>query len=111
MSTHKTSRTLVTMPQTAKKGEIIDIRVLVQHDMESGFRHDQQGQRIERDIIREFVCLYNGIEVFRADLHPGVGANPMFVFSTIAVESGTLEFRWTGDHNYSAMATSKIAVT
>lgn len=108
---NKTSRTLVTMPQTAKKDEIIDIRVLVQHDMESGFRHDQQGQRIERDIIREFVCTYNGVEVFRADLHPGVGANPMFVFSTIAVESGNLEFNWKGDNGYAAQATSKITVT
>jgi len=106
----RTSRTLVTMPQTAKKDEIIDIRVLVQHDMESGFRHDQQGRRIDRDIIREFVCTYNGTEVFRADLHPGVGANPMFVFSTIAVESGTLEFKWTGDNDYAAFATSKITV-
>ena len=107
----RTSRTLVTMPQTAKKDEIIDIRVLVQHDMESGFRHDQQGQRVERDIIRDFVCTYNGTEVFRVELHPGMGANPMIVFSTVAVESGTLEFKWTGDNAYAATATSKIVVT
>jgi len=107
----KTSRTLVTMPSTAQKNEIIEIRVIVQHDMETGFRHSEQGERIERDIIREFLCLYNGVEVFRADLHPAVAANPMIIFTTIATESGTLEFNWKGDNGYASSTSSKITVT
>lgn len=107
----KTSRTLVTMPATARKNEIIEIRIIVQHDMESGFRHSEQGVRIPRDIIREFQCTYNGVEVFRADLHPAVAANPMIVFKTVAIESGTLEFRWTGDQDYLSSTSSKIIVT
>jgi sulfur-oxidizing protein SoxZ len=107
----KTSRTLVTMPATAKKNEIIDIRIIVQHDMETGFRHSEQGVRIARDIIRELVCTYNGVEVFRADLHPSIAANPMITFSTVAIESGTLEFMWKGDNDYASSTTSKITVT
>ena len=61
------------MPKTAKKGEVFSIRVMVQHDMESGFRHNELGVRVPRDIIRSFVCTYNGNEVFKADLHSGVG--------------------------------------
>ena len=107
----KTSRTLVTMPATAKKNEIIEIRIIVQHDMETGFRHTEQGVRIERDIIRELICTYNGIEIFRADLYPAMAANPMITFTTLAVESGTLEFTWKGDHDYVSSVTSKITVT
>ena len=107
----KTSRTLVTMPATAKKNEIIEIRIIVQHDMETGFRHSEQGVRIARDIIRELICTYNGVEIFRADLHPGIAANPMITFTTVAVESGMLEFNWKGDHDYASSATSKITVT
>lgn len=107
----KTSRTLVTMPATAKKNEIIDIRIIVQHDMETGFRHSERGIRIDREIIREFLCTYNGIEIFRADLHPGIAANPMITFTTVAIESGTLEFTWKGDNDYASAVTSQLTVT
>jgi len=107
----KTSRTLVTMPASAKKGDIIEIRVIVQHDMESGFRHTETGQRVPRDIIRDFLCTYNGVEVFRVELHPGMGANPMIIFTTVATESGTLEFNWSGDDGYASSTTSQLLVT
>ena len=107
----KTSRTLVTMPATAKKGEILEIRIIVQHDMESGFRHTETGQRVPRDIIRDFLCTYNGVEVFRVELHPAMGANPLLVFTTLATESGTLEFKWSGDNDYASSTTSTLTVT
>ena len=107
----KTSRTLVTMPASAKKGDIIEIRIIVQHDMESGFRHTETGQRVARDIIRNFLCTYNGVEVFRVELHPGMGANPMIIFTTVATESGTLKFNWSGDNGYASSTSSKLAVT
>ena len=107
----KTSRTLVTMPKVATQGEVIAIRVIVQHDMESGFRHTQQGERIPRDIIREFVCTYNGQQVFRAELHPGVGANPVINFFTVATQTGSLEFKWLGDNGYASSVTSQLTVS
>ena len=107
----KTSRTLVTMPKVATQGEVLAIRVIVQHDMESGFRHTQQGERIARDIIREFVCTYNGQQVFRAELHPGVGANPVINFFTVATQTGSLEFKWLGDNGYASSITSQLTVS
>lgn len=107
----KTSRTIVTMPTAAKKGEVLEIRIIVQHDMESGFRHTETGQRVPRDIIRDFLCTYNGVEVFRVELHPAMGANPLIVFTTTATESGTLEFKWSGDNGYASSTTSTLAVT
>ncbi len=107
----KTSRTIVRMAQQARQGDIVEITAIAQHDMETGFRHSEQGERIARDIIRTFVCTYSGEEVFRADLHPGTGANPLITFTTIATESGTLEFTWTGDDDYLAVTKSQLSVS
>jgi len=78
--------------------------------METGFRRTQLGELIPRDIIRSLVCTYNGVEVFRADFHPAMAANPLLTFTTVAAESGTLEFRWTGDNGFSATQTAAIKV-
>jgi len=107
----KTSRTSVTMPATAKKDSIIEIRAIAQHDMESGFRYTESGKLIPRDIIRTFTCTYNNVEVFKADFYAGIGANPLMIFTTVAVESGTLEFKWTGDGGYEAVNQARITVS
>ena len=60
----------------------------------------ERGAAIPRDIIELFVCTYNGAEVFRAELAPAIAANPYIAFNTVATESGTLEFRWSGDNGY-----------
>jgi sulfur-oxidizing protein SoxZ len=104
------SRVVVRVPAQAKRGEVIEIRTLAAHTMETGFRRTQLGELIPRDIIRELVCTYNGVEVFRADLHPAIAANPLVVFTTVATESGTLEFRWTGDNGYAATQSAQITV-
>ena len=104
------SRVVVNVPKEAKRGEIIEIRTLAGHPMETGFRRTQLGEVIPRDIIRQFVCSYNGVEIFRAELHPAIAANPLITFTTVATESGTLEFRWTGDNGFSATQTAAIKV-
>ena len=105
------ARALINLPKTARRGEIVEIRTLVQHPMETGHRRDQQGKPIPRDIIRRFVCTYNGEEVFRADLFPAIAANPFIAFSTVATESGTLAFTWTDDQDREQTETAEIAVT
>ncbi len=104
------ARVVVHAPATAKRGEVIEIRTLAGHQMETGFRRTQLVELIPRDIIREFSCSYNGVEVFRAELHPAVAANPLIAFTTVAVESGTLEFRWAGDNGYAATHSVKLTV-
>jgi len=56
------------------------------------------------------VCTYNGVEVFRAELHPAIAANPMLTFTTVATESGTITFRWSGDNGYTVTETASIRV-
>ena len=106
----RTSRTQVTVPASAKKNSIIEIRAIVQHDMESGFRYTESGKLIPRDIIRVFSCSYNDVEVFKTDFYPGIGANPLVIFTTTATESGTLVFKWFGDEGYAASNQARITV-
>src|SRR5688572_8052352 len=101
---------LVNVPARARRGEVVEIKTLVSHVMETGYRRTQLGAVIPRDIIRRFVCTYNGVEVFRADFHPAIAANPFIVFSTVATESGTLTFQWTGDNGFSVTESAKIVV-
>jgi sulfur-oxidizing protein SoxZ len=101
----------IDVPKTARRGEIIEIKTLAAHTMETGFRRTNFGVPIPRNIITTFVCNYNGVEVFRAELYPSVSANPFIQFSTVATESGTLEFKWSGDNGFTASETARITVT
>lgn len=101
---------LINVPQGARRGDIVEIKTLVSHPMETGYRRTQLGAPIARDIISLFVCTYNGTEVFRAELHPAIAANPFIVFSTVAIESGTLSFHWTGDNGFSMTESAAITV-
>jgi sulfur-oxidizing protein SoxZ len=101
---------LVNVPKRARRGEIVEIKTLLSHPMETGHRRNQDGVRVPRDIVRLFVCTYNGVEVFRAELHPAIAANPFLAFSTVATESGTLELHWTGDNGFSARESASIVV-
>ena len=78
--------------------------------MESGFRHTTTGAPIPRDIITTFLATYNGEEIFRATLFPAIAANPFITFHTVATESGTIEFTWTGDNGFAATEQVKITV-
>ena len=104
------ARVIVKVPARARRGEVIEIKALVGHVMETGYRHTETGVPIPRDIVRAFVCTYNGEEIFRADFHPAVAANPLIEFTTIATESGKFEFRWTGDNGFSATESALITV-
>ena len=104
------ARAVVTVPPRAKRGEIVEIKTLAQHVMETGFRRTQNGDLIPRDIIRTFTCTYNGVEVCRVDLHPAIAANPLIAFTTVATESGTLQFQWVGDNGYTVTEIAAIKV-
>ena len=105
------ARVLITLPATAQRGAVIEIRTLIQHLMETGYRPDAQGHVVPRDILRRFACHYDGVEVFAMQLAPAIAANPYIAFHTVATQSGTLEFTWTGDNGFSQTETRTITVT
>ena len=104
------ARPLINVPARVKRGQVFEIKTLISHIMETGFRYTTTGAQIPRDIVTTFSCSYNGEEIFRADLYPAISANPFLTFFTVATESGTLDFKWIGDNGFSETATAKIVV-
>ena len=104
------ARALITMPKTAKRGEIIEIRTLVAHPMETGHRPGADGRLLPREIIRRFTCRYGDEVVFSADLYPAISANPYIAFHTVATASGTLSFTWEGDNGFAQTETAQLDV-
>jgi sulfur-oxidizing protein SoxZ len=101
---------LINVPKKAKRGEIIEIKTLMSHIMETGYRRTATGALVPRDIITSFTCRYNGVEIFRADLFPAIAANPFISFFTVATESGKFDFEWTGDEGFTETASAAISV-
>ena len=105
------TRALINVPASAPRGAIIDIRALIQHPMETGFRPLPNGGMVPRLIINRFECIYDGETVFAADLHPAISANPYIAFKTVATRSGDLLFRWIDDRGEIREERATIAVT
>ena len=101
---------LINVPAKAKRGEIIEIKTLMSHIMETGYRHTASGDSVPRDIVTSFICRFNGNEIFRADLFPATSANPFFSFFTTVTESGKFEFERTGDKGFTETASASITV-
>jgi sulfur-oxidizing protein SoxZ len=101
---------LINVPARAKRGAIIEIKTLMSHIMETGYRHTADVEVVPRNIITSFSCRYNGTEIFRADLFPAIAANPFVTFFTVATESGKFEFEWIGDRGFTETASASITV-
>jgi sulfur-oxidizing protein SoxZ len=104
------ARALITLPATARRGEIIEIRTLIAHTMETGYRTGADGHPLPRDLIRRFRCDYAGETVFSTELFAAIATNPYIVFHTVATDSGTLSFVWEGDNGFVQTETRTIVV-
>jgi len=87
----------VNVPAGAPRGKPFEVRILIRHPMETGYRMDEVGKSIPRNVIRTFTCRYNGETVFSARLSSGIAANPYLRFFVTARESGQLTFEWQDD--------------
>lgn len=101
----------VKAPKTAKKGEIIEIKTLISHKMETGLRKDKKtGKKIPRQIINSFVAKFNGQTVFSMDIEASVAANPYIKFNMRADKSGEFDFTWLDDNGSSYNSKKKLVV-
>lgn len=100
----------IRVPKSAKKGDVIEIKTLMPHIMESGQRKDKDGKTIPRKIINKFTAEFNGKPVFTANLEPAVAANPYMQFYAKVETSGTFKFSWTDDDGTVTTAEQKIEV-
>lgn len=100
----------VRVPSQAKVGEVIEIKTLISHEMESGQRKDASGKAIPRQIINKFIAAFNGKTVFEADWMTSVSANPYQSFFYKAKESGEFKFTWKDDNGQDYTGTAKLTV-
>ena len=103
------SKPRVKVPKKADAGEVITIKTLISHEMESGLRKDKDGNLIPRKIINKFTAEFNGQLVFSADLHAAVAANPYLEFTAKVPESGAFKFSWVDDDG--AIYTDEQSIT
>jgi sulfur-oxidizing protein SoxZ len=100
----------IQLPPQARRGEAVEVRILIRHPMETGFRRDADGKRIARNVLHSLACRYNGVEVFRATLSSGIAANPVLRFFFRAEKSGELDFWWLDDDEVENTAKAQIVV-
>ncbi len=100
----------VRMPATAKAGEVIEVKTLISHEMESGNRKDKDGKVIPRKIINKFTAKFNGMELMTVDWHAAIAANPYQSFFVRVPETGTFTFEWFDDDGAIYKAEQKVTV-
>lgn len=105
------SRAILRVANKARAGEVLTVKTLIQHKMESGFRYTTTGERVPRDIITTFVATWDDEEIWRADLSPAIAANPFVAFTTVATKTGVLRVTWSGDNGFSFSEEARITVT
>jgi sulfur-oxidizing protein SoxZ len=102
---------MVNVPAKARRGDVIEIKTLMSHIMEPGYRRTAAGELVPRDIITSFTCRFNGAEMFRADFFPAIAANPYLSFFMVANESGKFDFEWIGDRGFSTTVSAALSIT
>ena len=105
------ARILLNVPKQARRGEAIEIKLLINHPMETGQRRDETGQIVARNIIKDVVCTYGGAEVVRLELFPAISANPFLHFAARAEASGPVVLTWTDDLGAVQTETVQVEVT
>ena len=101
----------VKVPKTAAAGEVIVIKTLISHKMESGQRKDSDGNKIPRSIINRFTCDFNGQSVIDVNLEPAISTNPYFQFESVVPETGEFKFTWYDDDGSVYEKVKSISVT
>lgn len=101
----------VSLPKSARRGDLVEVKTIIAHPMETGLRTDETGRRVEQRLIHTFTCAVNGRIVFKAELYTGISANPYLIFHFRARESGTVEFLWRDDDGSIYRETASIDVT
>jgi sulfur-oxidizing protein SoxZ len=98
------------VPSTVKRGESFQVRILIQHPMETGFRRDMEGRAIPLNVVDAVVCRYGGREILRAELGSGVAANPYLAFYAVADATGEIEVEFSDDHGEKGRVSAMLTV-
>ena len=96
-------------PRSARVGEIVEIRTLMEHPMETGLRMEG-GRAAPRDMLTRMTVRANGEVMLEAEFHYGTSANPYHVFFLKIAGTTDLDIIWLDESGRSAKAQARIAV-
>jgi sulfur-oxidizing protein SoxZ len=105
------ARPRVRVQRTATAGEVVELKTLITHPMETGHRREADGTLVPRHIIERFTCEFNGVNVIDMRIHGGISANPYFEFWATVNESGTFTFAWHDQNGDIYTDSANIAVS
>jgi len=78
------------------KGTVAEIKVLMEHPMETGTRRDEAGNVVPAHFIQEVICEHNDQVVLSAEWGTSVSKNPYFAFNVNGAKSGdVVKVSWT----------------
>lgn len=101
----------IQVPREVRAGEAVEVRLAIQHPMETGFRYDHMGRATPKNVINSLTCRYNGNVVFKAEMGSGVAANPYLRFFFVARSTGDLELEWVDDAGERGAERARVTVT
>ncbi len=104
------SKPRVKAPKKAEVGEIVTIKTLISHKMESGLRKGKDGNLIPRQIINKFTAEFEGQQVFAMDIDPAISANPFLEFTMKVPGPGEFTFTWVDDDGTTYTKKSKLKI-
>jgi sulfur-oxidizing protein SoxZ len=103
---------MILVPRTPiRSGDVVMLKAMISHPMETGYRRNENGEEIPRNIIRRMICRYDGVEVFSVEMHQAIAANPFMSFGVVATKSGPVEFEWVGDNGFRHRQSAQLTVT
>ena len=84
-------------PLAIQAGDVVKVRLLVQHPMHTGYQQDMQGRLIARNVLVWRTCTLDGQQVFRVEPSSGIAANPYFEFFVRPRTSADMVVQWQDD--------------
>lgn len=100
----------VKVPKSASAGEVVTIKTLISHKMETGLRKDGDGNIIPRSIINRMTVEFNGTSVLDVEMQPAISTNPFFEFEAKIPEAGDMVFTWYDDDGDVYTASKSVSV-
>ena len=100
----------IKIPDPVRLGDVIEVKTLISHVMETGFRKGDDGNLVPRNIIQKLTATYAGKTVFTAELSSGISANPYIAFFVRITEPGTIELTWEGDLGFRTVETIPLNI-
>ncbi|MEM9577895.1 MAG: thiosulfate oxidation carrier complex protein SoxZ [Pseudomonadota bacterium] len=103
-------KTRVKLPKTVKPGEVVTVKTLITHKMESGHRRGDTGDLIPRSIINRFTADFNGQNIIDIAMEPSISTNPFFQFDAVVPEAGRFDFAWYDEDGSVYTDSKEIAI-